>query len=101
MAGKTKEIIDKLCKEGLIKDFSITVHINNSTIKFFEKFEKPFLCVGAGDDPVTNGFEKPWLEKVPGTKGQPHANIGGGHFLQWARAKELSELLVDFVKTNQ
>ena len=69
--------------------------------EFFEKFEKPFLCVGAGDDPVTNGFEKPWLEKVPGTKGQPHANIGGGHFLQWARAKELSELLVDFIKTNQ
>ncbi len=39
MAGKTKEIIDKLCKEGLIKDFSITVYKNNSKIKFFEKFE--------------------------------------------------------------
>ena len=68
--------------------------------EFFEKFEKPFLCVGAGDDPVTNGFEKPWLEKVPGTKGQPHANIGGGHFLQWTRAEELSKVLVDFVHTG-
>lgn len=68
--------------------------------EFFEGFDKPFLCVGAGDDPVTNGFEKPWLEKVPGTKGQPHANIGGGHFLQWSRAKELSELLVEFIKNN-
>jgi haloalkane dehalogenase len=68
--------------------------------EFFETFEKPFLCVGAGNDPITNGFEKPWLAKVPGTKGQAHATIGGGHFFQWAKAEQLSEALADFIIQN-
>jgi haloalkane dehalogenase len=67
---------------------------------FFETFEKPFLCVGAGNDPITVGFEKPWLAKVPGTKGQPHATIGGGHFFQWAKAEELANILSDFILKN-
>ena len=67
---------------------------------FFSKFEKPFLCVGAGDDPVTNGFEKLFLAKVPGTKNQPHTMIGGGHFFQWTKAEKLSEILATFIKAN-
>ena len=67
---------------------------------FFSTFEKPFLCIGAGDDPITNGFEKIFLKKVPGTKGQPHAMIGGGHFFQWRKAKELSQVLSDFIHIN-
>ena len=65
--------------------------------EFFSTFEKPFLCVGAGDDPVTNGFEKLFLKKVPGTKNQSHQMIGGGHFFQWTRAEKLSEILANFV----
>lgn len=68
--------------------------------EFFEKFTKPFLCIGAGNDPVTNGFEKPWLSKVPGTNGQPHCNIGGGHFFQWKKAEKLSSILVEFIAQN-
>ena len=67
---------------------------------FFSEFEKPFLCVGAGDDPVTNGFEKQFLAQVPGTKDQPHEMIGGGHFFQWTRAEKLSEILSRFIKSN-
>jgi len=67
---------------------------------FFEQFEKPFLCIGAGNDPITNGFEKRWLAKVPGTKNQPHTMIGGGHFFQWSQAEKLSSLLADFIKQN-
>ena len=67
---------------------------------FFTQFEKPFLCVGAGDDPVTNGFEKQWLTKVPGSKGQPHQMIGGGHFFQWPKAEKLSAILADFILRN-
>jgi haloalkane dehalogenase len=68
--------------------------------EFFEQFEKPFLCVGAGNDPITNGFEKPWLKRVPGTRGQPHQNIGGGHFFQWSKAEELSAILAQFINKN-
>lgn len=65
--------------------------------EFFSAFEKPFLCVGAGDDPVTNGFEKLFLAKVPGTEDQPHQMIGGGHFFQWTKAEKLSQVLSDFI----
>ena len=67
--------------------------------EYFSQFEKPFLCVFAGNDRITNGGEKPFLKKVPGTKNQPHVlDIGGGHFFQWTRPKELSEVLINFVK---
>jgi haloalkane dehalogenase len=68
---------------------------------FFAEFQKPFLCVGAGDDPVTNGFEKQFLDKVPGTKGQPHEMIGGGHFFQWTKAEKLSQVLSDFIHISR
>ena len=68
---------------------------------FFSEFQKPFLCVGAGDDPVTNGFEKQFLDKVPGTKGQPHEMIGGGHFFQWTKAEKLSQVLSDFIHISR
>lgn len=67
---------------------------------FFKKFDKPFICIGAGNDPVTNGFEKQWLKNVPGTKGQAHTTIGGGHFFQWTKAEKLSQLLAEFIHTN-
>ena len=36
----------------------------------------------------------------PNAKSAPH--IGGGHFYQWTRPKELSELLINFIKeTNE
>ena len=67
---------------------------------FFKKFDKPFICIGAGNDPVTNGFEKQWLKNVPGTKGQAHTTIGGGHFFQWTKAEKLSQLLAEFIHAN-
>ena len=67
---------------------------------FFKKFNKPFICIGAGNDPVTNGFEKQWLKNVPGTKGQAHTTIGGGHFFQWTKPEKLSQLLAEFIHAN-
>jgi len=37
---------------------------------------------------------------VPGSKGQPHQMIGGGHFFQWAKAEKLSAILADFILRN-
>ena len=66
--------------------------------EFFNNFEKPFLSVFAGDDPVTNGIERDVLAMVPNAKSAPH--IGGGHFYQWTKAKELSEILIKFIKSE-
>ena len=64
--------------------------------EFFKRSDKPFLSVFAGDDPVTNGIESDILTMVPNA--QSAAHIGGGHFFQWNRPKELSRLLVEFIK---
>ena len=53
--------------------------------------------VFAGDDPVTNGIERDVLAMCPNAKSAPH--IGGGHFYQWTRPKELSNLLINFINT--
>ena len=63
---------------------------------FLGKWDKPFLSVFAGDDPVTNGIEQDVLNMCPNAKSAPH--IGGGHFFQWTRSQKLSEILVDFIK---
>ena len=46
--------------------------------EFFNKTDKPFLSVFAGDDPVTNAMEQDVLKMVPNAISAP--NIGGGHF---------------------
>ncbi|MDA9041427.1 alpha/beta fold hydrolase [Gammaproteobacteria bacterium] len=65
--------------------------------EFFKTSQKPFLAVFAGNDPVTNGAEKDVLKMAPNAVSAPH--IGGGHFFQWTRPKQLSKVLVDFIKT--
>ena len=64
--------------------------------EFFKTSDKPFLSVFAGDDPVTNGIEKDVLKMAPNAISAPQ--IGGGHFFQWTRPKQLSKVLVDFIK---
>jgi len=64
--------------------------------EFFKNTDKPFLSVFAGDDPVTNDMEKDVLNMVPNAISAP--NIGGGHFFQWTKSKELSKVLIDFIK---
>jgi haloalkane dehalogenase len=64
--------------------------------EFFKKSDKPFLSVFAGDDPITNGVEKDVLKMAPNAISADH--IGGGHFFQWTRPKQLSKVLIDFIK---
>ena len=48
------------------------------------------MSVFAGDDPVTNAMEQDVLKMVPNAISAP--NIGGGHFYQWTKPKELSKV---------
>ena len=64
--------------------------------EFYKSWQKPFLSVFSGDDPVTNGAEKDVLKMCPNATSAP--NIGGGHFFQWTKAKKLSNILIDFIK---
>lgn len=69
---------------------------------FFEKFEKPFLCAFADDDPVTRGGEAEFLARVPGTKELPHTTIkGGGHFVQENEPEQVSQVIIDLIRRDQ
>jgi len=47
------------------------------------------------------GRDKVWQETVPGAQGQPHTLVEGGHhFIQDDKPDELSQLLIEFIKSN-
>ena len=48
----------------------------------FDQWDKPFLCCFSDGDPVTRGGEARFIGRVPGTAGQPHRTLKGGHFIQ-------------------
>ena len=50
--------------------------------KVFETWNKPFLCCFSDGDPVSRGGEHRFIGRVPGTSGQPHTTLHGGHFIQ-------------------
>jgi len=47
-----------------------------------EQWDKPFLCCFSDGDPITRGGENRFTGRVPGTAGQPHRALRGGHFIQ-------------------
>lgn len=66
--------------------------------KVLEQFDRPFLCAFSDSDPITKGGDRVFLEKVPGTAGQPHTTIeGAAHFLQEDKGPELARVMVDFI----
>ncbi len=50
--------------------------------KVLDQWDKPFLCCFSDGDPVTRGGESRFIGRVPGTAGQPHRTLKGGHFVQ-------------------
>lgn len=48
----------------------------------FDRWEKPFLCAFSNGDPITRGGQAVFHARVPGTKGQLHRTLKGGHFIQ-------------------
>jgi haloalkane dehalogenase len=60
-----------------------------------ERFERPFVTAFAEHEDVTRFFEALFQERVPGAKGQPHANIpNAGHFLQEQAPEQLADIIL-------
>lgn len=47
-----------------------------------DEFHKPFLCAFSDGDPITRTGETRFIGRVPGTAGQAHRTLKGGHFIQ-------------------
>ncbi|OIQ64644.1 haloalkane dehalogenase [mine drainage metagenome] len=58
-----------------------------------EAFDKPFVTAFSDADPVSGGGDKVFQARVPGTKGQPHVILHGGHFLQEDSPAEIVDLV--------
>ncbi len=72
---------------------------NQHAWEILTMWAKPFLCAYSDSDPITRGADKPFLERVPGTIGQPHTVIeGGGHFLQEDRGPELAAVIAGWLR---
>jgi haloalkane dehalogenase len=55
---------------------------NHRAWRVFEQWTKPFICCFSDGDPITRGLDREFRERVPGAKGEPHATLHGGHFIQ-------------------
>lgn len=64
------------------------------------RWNRPFLCVFGRNDPILGRLDAPLIAHVPGAKGQPHARIPGGHFIQEDQGSELARRLIEFVRAN-
>ena len=74
---------------------------NREAWKVLAAFDKPFLTAFSDQDPVTAGGDKFFQKMVPGCQGQNHVTIkDGGHFLQEDKGEELSEVVVQFIRSN-
>jgi haloalkane dehalogenase len=51
------------------------------------------------NDPILGRADAPLLELVPGSKGQPHARIRGGHFIQEDQGPELAKRTIEWMKS--
>ena len=65
------------------------------------QWSKPFLCLFSDQDPITKGGDQVFQKLVPGTKGQEHQAISGGHFLQEDAGQEIATLMVQFYSKNK
>ncbi len=74
---------------------------NRAAWEVFRNWQKPFLTAFSNRDPITRGFDKVFVERVPGAKDQPHTTIrDAGHFLQEEKGPELASVVIDFVKSQ-
>lgn len=72
--------------------------LNRATWEVLAKFDRPFLTLFGDTDPGTAGWEEIFKERVPGTRGQPHAYLErAGHFLQEDAGEELAKRILSWI----
>jgi haloalkane dehalogenase len=72
------------------------VSANRAAWAELARWEKPFLCVFGAKDPLLGQADRPLIDHVPGAKGQPHARIHGGHFVQEDCGPELAGRILEW-----
>lgn len=71
---------------------------NHRAWRVFEQWTKPFICCFSDGDPITRGLDREFCERVPGARGQPHAALHGGHFLQEDDPERFANLVIEVAR---
>jgi len=67
----------------------------------FDAWDKPFLCAFSDGDPITRTGETRFIGRVPGTAGQPHRTLKGGHFIQEDDPQGFVAAILEVVRQGQ
>ena len=70
---------------------------NLAAWRVLERWEKPALMCFSDGDPILGEGYKVFLDKVPGTRNQPHITLHGGHFVQNTDGPRWAEAVVDWM----
>lgn len=82
-------------------DFDDPENINNRQAwKVLENWQKPFLTSFSSGDPIMRGGDRVFQKRVPGTQGQKHTTLRGGHFLQEDSGPEFGQVINQFISDN-
>ena len=72
---------------------------NKAAWEVLARFDKPLLTAFGAEDAITRGGERPFIERVPGAKGQAHTVLqGAGHFLQEDVPAELCAIIDTLIR---
>ena len=69
---------------------------NRAAWQVLGRWDKPVLCVFGTADPILGRADRALIELIPGAKGQPHARIHAGHFIQEDAGPDLARRLLDW-----
>lgn len=64
----------------------------------FDQWDKPFLCCFGDRDAITRGGESRFIGRVPGTAGQAHRSLKGGHFIQEDDPQGFSQAILEVAR---
>lgn len=73
---------------------------NAEALQKLRRYRNPFLTIFSDSDPVTAGQDAILQQLVPGSVGQPHQTVRGGHFLQEDAGPEIISILLGFIRTT-
>ena len=71
---------------------------NKQAWEILKRWQKPFLTTFSNGDPITRGGDKFMQKLIPGSQGQAHTTLKGGHFLQEDAGPEFAAAINQFVE---
>jgi haloalkane dehalogenase len=73
---------------------------NRAAWEVLDRWQKPFATAFSTGDPITRGGDRYVRKRIPGTEGQPHRKLRGGHFVQEDSPAELAAVICEVIADN-